>query len=56
MSQADESGSSKDGPLLQTDTEGLRGLPRTHESSPPIEAAWLLTTNPSVHEMQRRLN
>ena len=39
--QVDQGGGGQNGPFLQTDTQGLRGLPRGHQSGASIEA-WVL--------------
>jgi hypothetical protein len=41
VSQADEGGGGPNRPFLQTNTQGLRGLPRVNQSGAPIEA-WVL--------------
>src|ERR1700687_132494 len=41
VSQVDEGGGGQNGSFLQTDTQGVRGLPRGYESGAPIEA-WVL--------------
>src|SRR6202043_4056056 len=41
VSQVDEGGGGQNGPFLQTDTQGVRGLPRGYESGAPLET-WVL--------------